>query len=158
MSIGLWRVAEANHLLVASTLALFDKACADPPDQWMKPEERFDEHVCGGGEVIVILDVRELMSQNCFQLRWSKPLGNSLRQDHDGAKDAKHAGLAHGVRGSRGYVGVQMQWFGGAHFCAQEAPADAPEDGNGDKAAGPQDEHDVRDRSGACGSNRHYLC
>jgi hypothetical protein len=50
-------IAEAEHFFIAGAFAFFDKARADPPDQGMEPEERFDYHVERRGEIIAATDM-----------------------------------------------------------------------------------------------------
>jgi len=50
-------------------VALLDETRTDPPDQWMKPEQRLDEHVHGGREVVAAAHVAELVLENGVQLR-----------------------------------------------------------------------------------------
>jgi len=44
--------AETQDFLVTVTLTLFDEVRADPPDEWMKPEDRFNQHADSGCEIV----------------------------------------------------------------------------------------------------------
>src|ERR1044071_9260281 len=55
--IGHRLAALPQHLFVAGSLAFVEEAGADPPDQGMEPENRFDGHMNRGPQVVATADV-----------------------------------------------------------------------------------------------------
>ena len=49
--------AEPQNFFVAGSLAFFDHALPDPPDQGMEPEDGLDGHLHGRDEVIPVTDM-----------------------------------------------------------------------------------------------------
>ena len=61
--------AEFEHFFIAGALALVDEARAEPPDERIEPEDRFDQHVQCGVEIVTAADMPDLMRENRFQVR-----------------------------------------------------------------------------------------
>jgi hypothetical protein len=63
-----WGVAAPQDVVVANSFAFLRQPLAEPPDQRMKPKERFDEHVNGRGEVVPVANVADFMRQDRLEL------------------------------------------------------------------------------------------
>lgn len=50
-----------DYVLVAGAFPFIDQATADPPDKRMEPENGFNEHVEGGGEIVAAADMTEFV-------------------------------------------------------------------------------------------------
>src|SRR6185436_1467948 len=61
-------------MFVAGTFAFVHQPRTDPPHQWMKPEDRLDEHVDGCREVVMAASVIQLVGQHRLQLRRSQTI------------------------------------------------------------------------------------
>ncbi len=62
-------VTGAHDGLVARALALLDEPRADPPDERVKPEHGFHEHLHGSRQVVAAAPVRELVLEHGAELR-----------------------------------------------------------------------------------------
>ena len=79
-------------MLVAGAFALGFEARAEPPNDGVEPEDGFDEHVQGCGEVVAAADVGDLVGEDGFEVGIVEALGDGGGPDEDGAEDAVDAG------------------------------------------------------------------
>jgi hypothetical protein len=97
--VNLGLTAEAQDLFVTSALPLPDHPLPNPPDQRVEPEDRFHDHLDGGGEVIPVSEVAKLMCDDGLQLRRRQPLEDAFRQQQDGTEDPENTRLKESRRG-----------------------------------------------------------
>src|SRR5262249_1313617 len=57
---------ESEHFFVACKLLFLDESEPDPPDERMKPEQSFHNHVRCYREVVATPNMAKLMGQNCL--------------------------------------------------------------------------------------------
>ncbi len=86
-------VAGACHVFVARLFAFGDEPGAEPPDERMKPERHFNQHVERGGQVVAPTHVALLVRQNRPQLCGGEPLFDSCRQQKHRPQDTDNARL-----------------------------------------------------------------
>ena len=73
--------AEGDNFFIASTLALFDQARAEPPDERMKPEHGLDQHVQRGGKIIAAADMPDFVGEDGFKVDIFEIIGDSFGPD-----------------------------------------------------------------------------
>ena len=66
-------------LFVARPLALVNQPLLNPPHQRMKPEDGFDHHVNGCGEIVAAADVTQFVREDRFKLSIGEPLTDASR-------------------------------------------------------------------------------
>ena len=71
--------ALSDDCFMAGTLTLGHETRADPPDDWMEPEDGLDRHVNSRGQVVPATDVTKLVSENGFELCLIEPRSNPFR-------------------------------------------------------------------------------
>ena len=59
----------------------------------MEPEDRFDEHVEGGGEIVAMADVAVFVGDDGVELRRGQSSGDAGGQPGDHAANAEDSGL-----------------------------------------------------------------
>jgi hypothetical protein len=59
----------------------------------MKPENRLDQHVKSGSEIIAAADVAQFMRKDRAQLGGREMLGYAFGQHENGPQNSKNAGL-----------------------------------------------------------------
>ncbi len=55
-----------QHLFVAGAFALLQQTRSQPPNHWVKPEDGFNHHVSGGGQIVSTTYVAKFMRENGF--------------------------------------------------------------------------------------------
>ena len=88
LRVRLRRVPHSHDPFVAGTLALFEQALADPPYEWMEPEDCFDELVDGTSQVVAAANMANFVRQDRLQLFRREPVRDSLGQQQDRPKDS----------------------------------------------------------------------
>src|SRR5438270_10621812 len=76
--INLAFASQVENFFIAGSLALLDQARSQPPNQWVKPEDRFDNHVNRGRQIVAPAHMPQFMRENRFQMRLFKMYGDSL--------------------------------------------------------------------------------
>jgi hypothetical protein len=137
--------AAIQHFLVARTFALVDKTRADPPHERVEPEERLDDHVDRGGQVVAPANVAELVSQDRVELGGGETLEDRGRQKKDGAEESDHPGLQADRSGHDGHRRVDRQALRGASRRTDHAPSD-PAASDDDRDADCPDDRDAGPR------------
>ena len=69
LGINLAVAAEFDDLLVTGALALFEQARSQPPDKGIEPENRFDQHVHRGVEIVATAYVPDFVCEDGFEVR-----------------------------------------------------------------------------------------
>ena len=70
------RIADAQDFFVAGSLTLVHQVRADPPYQWMKPEQGFHNHMDRRRQVVTPANMTELVRQHGLQLTRRQALHN----------------------------------------------------------------------------------
>src|SRR5262249_30643122 len=86
-------VAESQDRLITSLFPLVDETRPDPPNQWVEPKDRLNDHVDCRCEVVAALDMAGLVRENCVQLLRIELLGNSFRKQEHRTRHPEHARL-----------------------------------------------------------------
>jgi hypothetical protein len=89
--------AAADDRLVAGPLTFRDEACADPPDEWVKPEDDLDGEMKQGGQVVMTPQVTELVCENSLELLIAESFAHRPRPQQHGTNDTENSGLEKGV-------------------------------------------------------------
>src|SRR4029077_6417134 len=74
---------------IAGEFTLFEQSRADPPDQRVEPEDRFDKHVDRSKEVVAAADMPELVCDGGVELLRREVLFDPGRQQEDGFPDTE---------------------------------------------------------------------
>jgi hypothetical protein len=82
-----------QNIFVAGTLALLDHAGSQPPNERVKPEDCFHDHVDRSRQVVVPAHVPDFMRENGIQLRVFKTFGDSLGKHQNRSYYAEDSGL-----------------------------------------------------------------
>src|SRR5581483_9818073 len=90
--------AEFNYRFIACPLAFSDELRANPPDEWMKPEDRFDEHVNRSGEIVATPHVAKLVRNHRFKMSVIQVLRDGSRPQKHGTQNPEDAWLQRGFR------------------------------------------------------------
>jgi hypothetical protein len=129
--------ALSDDCFMAGTLTLGHETRADPPDDWMEPEDGPGNHVDRGGEIAAPADAGKFMSENGAKLARRKPLLDSVGPEQDGMPDAADAGFQESwcgadVRGIRA-----LEWGRGADGGSDAEPRTKPDRGDADESECP---------------------
>ena len=78
---------------IAAALAFFNDARTNPPDQWMKPENGFDQHVQYGNEIVAAAHMTKLVGDDGFEMSIIEVARDRVRPHQNWAKHAEESGL-----------------------------------------------------------------
>ncbi len=84
-------VAGGQHRFVAGALAFAHQPASQPPDQRMKPEQAFHQHVDGGGEIVAPPEVAKFVRQDGVHFLRAEPRLDAIRQHQHWPEDADQA-------------------------------------------------------------------
>src|SRR5215813_11871759 len=88
-----WLLSNPQDRFIAGALPLFEKACAHPPDQRMKPEDGLDAHVECGSQVVPAPNVAHLVRYNGAKLGFREMADYLPRQQQYRLSNSDNAGL-----------------------------------------------------------------
>jgi hypothetical protein len=87
------RIAQPQYFFIAGSFPLLDQAGSQPPDQGMKPEDRFHCHMYRGGQIVPPPHMPDFVGKNSLQMRVPKVLGDRRRPKQDRTDNAEDTRL-----------------------------------------------------------------
>ncbi len=147
----------AHDGLVAGAFAFFHEPRADPPDQWMEPEQRLHEHVQRASEVVTPGQVLRLVGQKGVDTRLFEMFEERVRNQENRPPEADEARLPRPGRGHHPHRSRYGQGGGRAKRRADLGPARRPKEKHGSASERPEREPD-QDRNYCKGGGVDRRC
>src|SRR5215813_12308594 len=92
LSVDEWFVTELQDFFIARSFPLIDELFPDPSHQWIKPEQRLNQHVHCSPKVIAPADMAQFVDQNRVELFRRHSRRYALRKDQHRRENANHSG------------------------------------------------------------------